>query len=1787
MALAAAAVLAVAPHALGGIRLRGPAGTVRDAWLDTFRNLLPPETPVRRMPAAIGDGRLLGGLDLAATLQSGRPVAESGLLSETDEGILIMAMAERISAATAAKIAMVMDRGMAATERDGITVLNPARFGVVALDEGLDEDEQPPRALTERLALIVDLRTVSHRDLMGSDNPPTEHDRESIAAARHCLTRVIASTAIMTALCSASMAMGIGPLRASLQALQAARVLAALASRDSVAEEDAAMAAMLVLAPRATQLPAPAEAMDEESPKPEEPQQEQQDQAPEEPAPPQKDTATAPPPPLEDVVLDAAVAAIPAGLLALLQSAGQQSASRAAGRAGKSMTAANRGRVIGSRLGDIRSGARLDVVETLRTAAPWQRLRRHDQAVGEWPRSALAIRREDFRIVRYKQRTQTTTVFVVDASGSSALQRLAEAKGAVRLLLADCYIRRDEVAMIAFRGRAAELILPPTRALARAQRALAALPGGGGTPIAAAIDAASDMVDAVRRSGRTPAVVFMTDGRANITRAGTGGRAAAQDEARSAASALRLRQCGVILIDTSPQPQPLAAELAGAMGARYVPLPHADARRVAQAVTALREDADGRDWPNREASRFVEAGGLRWHVQISGQEVTRGRKPVLLLLHGTGASTHSWRGLFPLLAERFTVVAPDLPGHGFTGEASAEQLSLPGMARAVTALLEDLNLQPACIAGHSAGAAIALRMCLDTMVTPRAVISINGALRPFGGMAAQLFPVMARMLAFNPFVQRFVAARAEDKAAVIRLIEGTGSRLDADGLEFYRRLFSTQSHVAAALGMMASWDLAGLQRDLPRLTQPLTLIVGEADKAVPPEDARIVRQRLPKATILSMRGAGHLCHEERPEEAVRMIMDACDEPGMTHDALLERRLNGDAPAHADQHRGGTAEQQQGDPKQDDPRPHAIVIGSGFGGLAAAIRLGARGYRVTILEQLDQPGGRARVFRQDGFTFDAGPTIVTAPFLFEELWSLCGRRMADHVTLKPMTPFYRLMFADGTQMDCSGDDDAMREQISRIAPDDVAGYERLLIQCEKIYGVGFEELAHIPFTSLIDMAKAIPKMAMLRADRSLYTLVSRYIRDERLRLALSFHPLFIGGNPFSVTAIYALVLHLERRFGVHYAMGGTGQLVSGLVSLLEGQGADLRLNTTVTAITLEGRKATGVTLASGETLPADIIVSNGCTTWTYQNLLPDQQRRRWSDRKIRKVRHSMSVFVWYFGTNRRYEDVLHHTILLGPRYKGLLEDIFKNKVLADDFSLYLHRPSASDPSVAPEGRDAFYVLAPVPNLEGVTDWSEAAEPYRQKIEDFLAASILPGLADALVTSRVMTPLDFRDELLSTHGAAFGIEPVLTQSAWFRPHNQSEDIDHLYFVGAGTHPGAGMPGVLSSARVLDSVHSATDQAFLGQVLVRQAASSPQEDLAACRVLLKGGSRSFHAASFLLPRAARDPATALYAFCRLADDAVDEGEGDPEVIAKLRLRVERIFAADPLPHPVDRAFARVVREHGLPQLALDALIEGFTWDAAGRRYRTFADVQAYAARVAGCVGIMMTAVMARRGYDVLARAADLGVAMQLTNIARDVGEDARNGRLYLPLDWLEEAGIDPDVFLANPEFSPALGRIVKRLLDEAEVLYARADAGIALLPAGCRCGIRAARLIYAAIGHEVARRGFDSVSSRTVVPFTAKLPLLARSLVAAPTVEALRRLPALQANRFLVEAVMRTPAYGAFSKGRTGVQATIPSPAWWNLAGRFVLVLSIFEKLERVERTPALRQGAIALPASIHRP
>ena len=508
--------------------------------------------------------------------------------------------------------------------------------------------------------------------------------------------------------------------------------------------------------------------------------------------------------------------------------------------------------------------------------------------------------------------------------------------------------------------------------------------------------------------------------------------------------------------------------------------------------------------------------------------------------------------------------------------------------------------------------------------------------------------------------------------------------------------------------------------------------------------------------------------------------------------------------------------------KDDSRPHAIVIGSGFGGLAAAVRLGARGWRVTVLEKLDAPGGRAYVHRQDGFTFDAGPTVITAPFLLEELWALAGKRLADDVDLRPVAPFYRVVFDDGTAFDYSGDAAAMRAEVGRLSPNDVEGYERFLKASEAIYQVGFEQLGDVPFDAWTDMVKVAPDLIRLEGYRTVWSLACKHVKNPKLRVVLTFQSLLVGGNPFATTSVYCLIAFLERRWGVHFPIGGTGALVRGLVGLIEGQGGSVQCSRGVAQISVEhGRagggvaraRATGVRLESGEQVAADVVVSNADSAWTYKHLLAPEHRKRWTDRRIAKARYSMSLFVWYFGTKRKYDDVAHHTILLGPRYKELLGDIFDRKVLAEDFSLYLHRPTATDRALAPEGCDAFYVLSPVPHLQSGTDWESVAEPYRRAVEARLEERLLPGLSREVVSSRLLTPQHFQDRLSSYHGAAFGLEPVLTQSAWFRPHNRSEEVEGLFLVGAGTHPGAGLPGVLSSARVLDKVIPHAD-AFDGQ-------------------------------------------------------------------------------------------------------------------------------------------------------------------------------------------------------------------------------------------------------------------------------------------------------------------------------------------------------------------------------------
>jgi magnesium chelatase subunit D len=567
-ALTMAALLAVDPLGLGGVVVRAAPGPVRDAFLAAVKRLQPEGAVLRRVPHTVPDSRLLGGLDLAATLRTGRPVAERGILAEADGGLLLLAMAERLPPGTAARIAAVLDAGAIAAERDGLRLEAPTRFAVIALDEGMQAEERVPAALAERLAFSIGLDGVHPRATLPGTRP-------DIAAARLRLPRVEMPEGMLRALCGTALALGIVSLRAPLLALRAACAAAALAGRTEPGEEDAALAARLVLAPRALCLPAPEAEQALPPPPP----------APEDSEPPRQEEEQIDPDMLREVVLAAAAAAIPADLLARLRLAGAAPRRAGEGGAGQQRAALLRGRPIGTRPGALRQGqTRLSLVETLRAAAPWQGFRRAERQGRPHPR--VIVTREDVRIRRFRERTGSVAIFLVDASGSAALHRLAEAKGAVELLLADCYVRRDQVALIAFRGTGADLLLPPTGSLVRAKRCLAGLPGGGGTPLAAGLDAARALADQVRRRGRSPVLILLTDGRANVARDGQGGRARAEAEALSAARLARAESLTALVVDTAPRPQPQARAIAEAMGARYLPLPMADGRLVSEAARA-------------------------------------------------------------------------------------------------------------------------------------------------------------------------------------------------------------------------------------------------------------------------------------------------------------------------------------------------------------------------------------------------------------------------------------------------------------------------------------------------------------------------------------------------------------------------------------------------------------------------------------------------------------------------------------------------------------------------------------------------------------------------------------------------------------------------------------------------------------------------------------------------------------------------------------------------------------------------------------------------------------------------------------------------------------------------------------------------------------------------------------------------------------------------------------------------------------------------------------------------
>ncbi|HEV7227224.1 phytoene desaturase [Brevundimonas sp.] len=477
---------------------------------------------------------------------------------------------------------------------------------------------------------------------------------------------------------------------------------------------------------------------------------------------------------------------------------------------------------------------------------------------------------------------------------------------------------------------------------------------------------------------------------------------------------------------------------------------------------------------------------------------------------------------------------------------------------------------------------------------------------------------------------------------------------------------------------------------------------------------------------------------------------------------------------------------------------AAVIGSGFGGLALAIRLQSQGVATTVFEARDKPGGRAYVYEDKGYVFDAGPTVITDPSALEELFALSGRKLSDYVELLPVTPFYRLAWEDGDVFDYVNDQAELDRQIAARNPADVEGYRRFLAYSEELLSAGYLKLGSVPFLDFGSMVKAAPDLMRLQAWRSVHDKVSEFIKDDHLRQAFSFHSLLVGGNPFATSSIYALIHALERKWGVWFPRGGTGALIQAMLRLLQDLGGEIRLNSPVERIDMAGGRVAGVTVG-GESLPFDMVASNADVVHTYRRLLGQEPRGRQEGARLATRRHSMSLFVIYFGLKRKHPDIRHHTVIFGPRYRELIAEIFKGPDLPDDFSLYLHAPTRTDPSLAPEGCDAFYVLAPVPHLASADlDWEVEGPRYRDRILAYLEERHIPGLTADLETCRIFTPFDFRDQLNAHNGSAFSLEPILTQSAYFRVHNRDDQIPNLYFVGAGTHPGAGVPGVVGSAK-----------------------------------------------------------------------------------------------------------------------------------------------------------------------------------------------------------------------------------------------------------------------------------------------------------------------------------------------------------------------------------------------------
>lgn len=771
---------------------------------------------------------------------------------------------------------------------------------------------------------------------------------------------------------------------------------------------------------------------------------------------------------------------------------------------------------------------------------------------------------------------------------------------------------------------------------------------------------------------------------------------------------------------------------------------------------------------------------------------------------------------------------------------------------------------------------------------------------------------------------------------------------------------------------------------------------------------------------------------------------------------------------------------------------AVVIGAGFGGIAAALRLRSAGMEVQVFDNQAAAGGRATAYHQDGYTFDAGPTVITAPFLFEELFTLFGRRLQDFCTFHELTPWYRIRFADGRTFDYGGTTEQLVEAVHHFAPADTAGYRKLLSAVERIYKIGFERLAAVPFDHVWQMLRVVPEMAMLRSDRSVYRFVSRFLKDEQLRRVFSFQPLLVGGNPFSTTSIYSLIQHLERTSGVHFCMGGTSALVDALVQLMQEQGVDLRLNTRVEEVLIEEGRARGVRLANGEKVSADVVIANADAPALYKKLVPARWRKTWTDRKIESRKYSMGLFVLYLGVRKQYPHLAHHTILLGKQYRELLESIFDRGELTSDISLYLHAPTRTDPALAPPGCESLYALVPVPNLQAGLHWQEKGPELEKLVLDILEQTVCPGLRDAVEVKFHVTPEHFSSQLLTHHGSGFSIQPTLFQSAWFRFHNRSEDVAGLYLVGAGTHPGAGLPGVLCSAKVLETY---IPEMLADKTLTCGNVDDVDKTYQTPAALMAASGKTFYRAAQLLPPACRASVTELYAFCRRIDDLADESEETLSVRSDRLLCIEQSLNGE---HPSNAATLlglspHLARELGDTLPAAASLVRAAREDLLAQPPADVSDLTNYAFGVAGTVGLMLCQLLGAKPEG-RSSGTHLGIAMQLSNIARDVAEDLRNNRVYIPRTFIDHASLKRALCGQATVDQRRLILATRSVLALAEWHYTQAYEGIWTLPWRVRWGILAAAMCYRQIGLEVGRDIPLSWRRRTTVSAVRKGWLIA---------------------------------------------------------------------------------------------